>query len=470
MKHLFTFIIGAALATGSVHALEIKVTKAGSLEADYGSLCNTRDISLKLSGEADVRDLALLKDMSKTIAVVDMSELVIKAYNYTDGSYMGLKNFEDGELPPYIMAGSSIKSINLPRSLKKIGASAFMASQLEKIEFPSALTTIGDYAFANSANLTNATLTHNVTIGVGVFKDCNHLRNVIIEFPIALIPESTFEGCSSYMAEIPSSVTVIGANAYRGTATESADLSNVKTVGDYAFSDIPNLSTIIIGSNRNISLGKGVFFNDGELSDIPSFDTEMSQAVFAHVSAITSDIINSDIIGVGAFANNSKLDTIYFGPNVKTIESHAFRNDNNLKLIDVTALGRNIPEVAEDAFSGLANDEGRYDIDLNVKSENAEDWRKDPVWGLFNIGQYVVGIDEVSPETVASISVTRRGNRVSAESNINIDYIGIFGINGMNLYESTPGTTSVNVEISDSHDVIVVKVISGGIEKILKLK
>lgn len=469
MKQLTLAAITIALATCPVFALDIKVTP-GSLASDYAQLRHTKDASLKVSGTADVRDLILLRDISPDVKSIDLSDLDIKAYTFTSGDYMGRTAFEAGELPPYILSGSRISSIKLPASLRIIGESAFVASHIETVDFPESLVKIGDYAFANASKLKSATFKKNLTIGTGVFKDCKALKSVNIDYSITEIPASMFDGCTSFVTDVPQTVKKIGPFAYRGTALDSVSLVSAEIVGDYAFADMPKLNSLIMEANRDIEFGKGAFFNDVALESIPTFNTDLSSSIFSYVPGIMPGYIQSENIGPAAFANNQTLDSIRLGASVKYIASNAFRNDTRLKLIDASLLKNNIPEVENDAFYGLLNDEGRYDIDLNVEPEYTEQWQQHPVWGLFNIGKFTVGIDDMVADVNTRINISRISDGIKVESTHNIDYVGIFSLNGMVLHESTPGVADFAWDNLPGSEVVVVKVISGGLEKISKLK
>ena len=473
MKHIFTSILALGLLSSlPASALEISVTP-GDLKSKYADLTNTLDNTLKLTGSADVRDLALLKNMSASIKTLDLSSLDIAAYDYPSGeSYMGKASFMGGEIPPYIMTGSHITSIILPEKLSKIGESAFVASCIESVDFPSKLQEIGNYAFANADNLKKVVLHNSAKLGIGVFKDCDALKDVIFEYDVKEIPDSFFDGCVSFSSDIPSSVKTIGAFAYRGTAGDLIDLTNVSSVGEYAFADMKNLEEIIIVQNSDLSLGKGAFFNDGALEMLPSFTTDMQQSVFSHTSGIINGVIYSKTIGAGAYANNESIDSVFFGSNVEEIGPHAFRNARNLELVDVSAKKGDVIKVDKDAFSGCEDENGEYKhINLNVEDGMAENWENDPVWSLFNIGHFDTGVEDIIADASVDIKIRKAGNGVEVVSSRPLDYIGIFSVSGITLYEAKPGVAEVTVGgINPADDVIVVKVISSGISKIAKLK
>lgn len=469
MRNIFTIFCALGVSAVSVSALNINVTP-GSLASKSAELSNTLDNTLILSGKADVRDLQVLSNLSEKVKTVDMSGLQIASYTYTEGNYMGKTSFAEAEIPAYIFAGARFNTINLPGSLKKIGESSFIGSQIQSIDFPVSLKEIGNYAFSNSDNLVDATLNSEVKLGVGVFKDCDALKNVNFKADVSSIPNSMFDGCIMFTGNIPSSVTSIGDFAYRGTALEEIDLTRVKKIGDYSFADMRNLNAVAMDGVAEIELGKGVFFNDGALEHLPFFNTDLSQTVFSQTSGDLERGLDSEFIGEAAFANNKDIDTIFLGSKVKYIGPHAFRNLTSLTLVNVEELGSNVIDVDPDAFSGLLNEEGVYPIDLNVKEGTEEEWEANEVWKLFNIGQFTVGVDNIVNEATADIKIKRVGNGVSVQSSHIIDYIGIFSINGMTLHESKPGVSSLEMNNVFDSEIIVVKVISDGISKLVKLK
>lgn len=472
MRKIIVSLCALGLVSVSASALNIDNITPGNLKTRYSDIINTPDATLVLSGKADVRDLALLKKMSNFIKTVDMSGLEIVAYEYPSGDYMGRTTFAAGEIPPYLMAGAGVNTVILPENVKIIGESAFIGSKLESINLPVSLTKIGDFAFANSDALKTAHFRNCIELGVGVFKDCDALSDVTIDYQISEIPKSMFEGCSSFIGKIPSSVRTVGDFAYRGTAIETLDLCNLQKVGNYSFADMKDLKWILVSNDQKLEMGTGAFFNDGGIEYIPTFESDIATIAFSHTGGLMPNYVNSTNIAEGAFANNLDMDTVSFGPNLSYIGANAFRNDTNLKLVDVMKLEKKVPDVHEDAFSGipLASD-GKYDIDLNIDNvANAAIWEEHPVWGLFRIGHFTDSVEDIISDTAVEINMRKSGNSVYAESTMPIDYIGVFSVNGMSLGESTPGSNSASIGNLPEDEILVVKVISGGVSKIQKVK
>ena len=141
----------------------------------------------------------------------------------------------------------------------------------------------------------------------------------------------------------------------------------------------------------------------------------------------------------------------------------------SLTIIDAERHSAPIDDVDATAFSGLENPEGRYDIKLSVMKGTNDAWKAHPVWGLFTIGQFDVSVGDIIAEG-ADISVRRIGGEISVTSTQPVDYVGVFSADGMVMTEARPGTETCTLSDGDTAQVVVVKVISGGVTKVVKLK
>ena len=100
--------------------------------------------------------------------------------------------------------------------LKYVGNSAFgCCENLNSIEIPASVTTIGNEAF-NFSGLTSINIPEGVTtIGDNAFYYCESLTSIEIPSSVTSIGVGAFEGCGGLTSiEIPSSVTSIGAGSF----------------------------------------------------------------------------------------------------------------------------------------------------------------------------------------------------------------------------------------------------------------
>ena len=166
---------------------------------------------------------------------------------------------------------NNIENIELPRTLKTIGTSAFAnCSSLKDIVIPGNITSIGDSAFSACTTLESVTISGATDIGgsafsgctmlekvempkatfigMSAFSDCSSLTSITIPDSVSGIPYLAFDGCTSLTSvTIPDSVTGIGDKAfYECTSLRELELPNsLEIIGATAFNGCP-LETIHI--------------------------------------------------------------------------------------------------------------------------------------------------------------------------------------------------------------------------------
>ncbi len=326
LQHCAAAVLLAFAPAVQAWALEIELSGPGSLAPQNVKLESTLDSYVAIKGQADVRDLSLLQRISDHVRTLDLSALTIEAYNYSPGGYKGRITFPEGELVPDMLAGTNVTKVLLPLSsgVNRIGDNAFAHTKLESIEIPANITYVGNNAFADSKELASVTVKGSPGYGSGVFMDCSSLRLLDIASPITSIPDDMFRNCTS-LASMPEGISSIGAQAFRGTALTSVDLSGVSSVGDYAFAEIPALREV--SWDGSVLFGTGAFFGDIGLQDLTGWSAEVPDAAAAHAGLKTPLSINSAIIGGASFADNPEITYVPLGSGVQEIKAHAFRND-----------------------------------------------------------------------------------------------------------------------------------------------
>ena len=125
-----------------------------------------------------------------------------------------------------------LSSIVLRDDTTSIGDSAFSATNLPYFSVPNGVTTIGNYAFQQSASLVTLTISSGVTsIGNYAINGCSALTNVtcLAEEPPTLGEGNTApSGCILYV--LPTAL-----EAYQSDASWSAAFSSIQPLGNYAY-------------------------------------------------------------------------------------------------------------------------------------------------------------------------------------------------------------------------------------------
>jgi len=135
---------------------------------------------------------------------------------------------------------ANLESINFPANLISVGNYSFRGTKLDTIILPLSLTNIGKYAFAETLITTIKIPDNIVKMQDYIFYGCPNL--VSFEFPITMhaIPKRMFYSCPAL--------------------TEVVIPDMITEIDDYAFSTCQNLTSITIPSTVT-KLGEGVFYN-----------------------------------------------------------------------------------------------------------------------------------------------------------------------------------------------------------------
>lgn len=187
------------------------------------------------------------------------------------------------------------KTINIPDSVKVIGAEAFAwCENLQTINIPTSVTTIDAAAFAGNNKLQSITIPDSVTeLGVGAFILCENLTNVTLPNTISSIPYGTFAACVSLKKiNIPSSVKTIEDEAFSMTGfTEFTVPDTITSIGARAFSDCENLVKVTIPKTVT-KIGDDIF--EGGSEDVTIYGEKGSYAEkYANKNDISFKAISS---------------------------------------------------------------------------------------------------------------------------------------------------------------------------------
>lgn len=205
-----------------------------------------------------------------------------------------------------------LASIDIPNSVTSIGDDAFCGTGLTSIIIPDSVTGIGDGAFSYCTNLASITIPNSViSIGESAFDTCA-LTSIVIPDSVTSIGEGAFGGCNN-LRQItvapwnPTYDSRNNCNAIIETATNTliAGCQNtiipngVTSIGDSAFSNCENLTSIIIPTGV-ISIGEGAFYGCGLTSIIiPDGVTSIGELAFEDCESLISITLPASIEEIG---------------------------------------------------------------------------------------------------------------------------------------------------------------------------
>lgn len=227
--------------------------------------------------------------------------------------------------------------IDLPMSVKSIGAYAFAKTACTDFSLPDRVTEIGEGAFESCHNFRTLNLPRDLKkIGNRAFYDCLLSGELNIAYNVMEIGDYAFSGCTSLTKlSLTSSLQRIGANAFNGCKNLKCELaipSTVTEIGDGAFKECSNLyGTLTLPANLK-KIGSKTFQNCNSFTGtlvIPNSVTEIGQEAFSDCSRFTGLSLPNNLrkIEFGAFARCTNLTgPLSIPETVKEIGSYAFYN------------------------------------------------------------------------------------------------------------------------------------------------
>ncbi|MDE6060641.1 MAG: leucine-rich repeat protein, partial [Clostridia bacterium] len=263
----------------------------------------------------------------------------------------------------------------LPSTVKAIGNAAYAGvSNITNVDL-SAIESIGTYAFAESS-VETVTLPSGLTeIPEGLFFECEKLKAISANDgfkDVEIIDSYAFMGCEALKAvsmpnalmvgvaafegsaikALPSeALIVVGAEAFALTEITSINLPDAEMLGDYAFAQMPYLTTVNLGAITY--MGGSVFVSSTNITSVKFAEgtTVIGRKAFyaetGSATAITVEIPNTvtDIYD-GAFYGLFGLTSISDLSGVKNIYPYAFYY-TGITAADLS----NVEEIGEFAFA-----------------------------------------------------------------------------------------------------------------------
>lgn len=460
---IISFLLLAVAGSFAAQSRQLNVTStAGALSTQITDPADVTDLTVK--GTVDVRDLEyIVKNMPglQTLNLGDVSIASLQNYRNLQTSQ---NSFAGNELPAMIFAGTPLKSIVLPKSLRTISAGALANTAITSLSIPASVTEIDAAAFQGCEKLEKVTMPATVkTIGSNIFDGCIGLKSATWNAPD--MPNRAFADCVSLKdVTIGPDVHTIGDEAFVGCS----DLTSVtgfgttfRSVGDRAFWGTPITEIDFSKSTWMSKIGEGAFGQCTKLEKayFPEALTEIGASAFLSASALTelkgaqsvttiptamlmnaSSVTSSTVLGryateVEPYAlyNTASITDLYLPADLNKIGDQAFADMTGLETMKGSNL-KQVPELGTDVWGDL----NRPDITLVVTQDMADKFKQTPVWQDFamKIGEPDGSGDIISlnPATVIehglNVELVGQVLRVSVENSSVLGRVALYDVAG----------------------------------------
>ena len=291
VENLPTSRITSLTVKGALNAADIAYLRKGAGKITKTETLDISEVSLVPGKESYGSQLITTSDVG--FSTITQYYYISDEYRvYTDSESTGLggstttEHVYCNDLSGAFAECSNYKSIALPQCLKGIGQYMFLKNEvIESVNIPD-----------------NATY-----LGVKAFRNCKNLKSMALPNGIEKIPAWTFAECGIVDLSFSERLDSIEEMAFYGCPIKSANLSNVKYIGQSAF--------------------YGNYFQ-GELN-----------------------LANLDTIREWAFnSSTSEITDIKFSDRLKVIEDYAFGKSNITNLI----LPEGLERIGNSVFSGFS--------------------------------------------------------------------------------------------------------------------
>lgn len=286
----------------------------------------------------------------------------------TAAEYIGVSAFE---------GCSSLSSVTLTK-VKTVGENAFKgATALTTLSLPESIYRVGENAFTGTGLIKEES---GVQYAANVAVGCTSGTSVTLKAGTVGVADGAFRGKTTLTSvHLDDSVRFVGANAFRGTTFKEIDLKKVSYIGANAFRE-SGLTSVTVPSTVEV-VGDNAFYDCNALSEVTVGAKKIGKFAFSYTGTgrdLDDPVKDRPTDGVS-------LKRVTFLEGVESIGSNAFQYAKIVQIV----LPQSLKEIGAYAFAqtGLINITipsgveriGAYAFfEVSISSatfENAEGWK-----------------------------------------------------------------------------------------------
>ena len=398
---------------------DARVSGYGELEQVLGDKWNTID-SLVVHGPVNAPDFKSIVRCARdgNLRIVNLQYAQVENHKIPDSGFVDWNWYTSGH---YL----DIRRIILPDDITEFGFCSFLGLTLRQINIPPSLKKLGESSFEDNRWLEGDPLVipEGVTeIPVRCFQWCDSLKRIVLPSTLKTIDQLAFYYTRVKEMNFPEGLDSIGFSAIYATHLREIVLpSTVKRIGGAALAENKRLKRVVLPEGLS-EIPKRLcgLCHNLEKINIPESVTKIERNAFQLCYKLKTDIpSNLTWVGWDAF-DYCALDSIVFPSTVEYIEGGAFRDLRYLQKI--YSLSPNPPHCTEDhANPGKGPFHGftPKDIPVYVPIGSGEKYRQAFGWNYFtNIietDKFPLGVEPPLEEGLGKYTVYGRDGSLVIE-------------------------------------------------------
>ena len=247
---------------------------------------------------------------------------------------------------------TGINSVSLPSSVESVGTSAFAGCENLVTVTISGDCELNSGVFLGCTALKTfnvadgVRLIANIISNHSVFSGCTSLQSVDFISHLEAIGDEYFKGCTGLSGHItvPSTVSSVGAEAFSGCEkiTSVTIESGVQKIGHLAFSGCKNIEKLTIGAEEITGFNSSLFGADYDdtsfkLKEVIFLEgvESIGDSTFSNLSNLTTIILPPTLKSIGgyAFSNCGLTGTLVIPASTEYVGEYAFSYNESLESI-----------------------------------------------------------------------------------------------------------------------------------------